>query len=242
MKVNKKIIIPIIVIVLLVIAIILSVFLIKGKNSKITELEESTIVDVSNPSMLYMDMVEGVEADGQDVYVAYALAYSYNENDKESLTIDEIESIVKDVFNIKLDKEKLKEGIITPALAENFISFDNETEEYTINVSEKSYTDIANTEVVVYVYDSAVKKKDKYIVSYKKYVVSNPYEVLNYYDNLEEEYDTTKILDYLKGKEKVNVIKSVVTPSMVDSVADYEKTVKVTYILKNNKLLIESVA
>lgn len=241
MKVNKKIIISSLIIVLLIIAIILSVVLIKNKNSKITELEKSTIVEVSNPSMSYMEMVEGVKADGQDVYVAYALAYSYNENDKATLTIDEIEGIVKDVFNIKLDKEKLKEGVLTPALAENFISFDNETEEYTINVSEKSYTDIANTEIVVYVYDNAVKKKGKYEVSYKKYVISNPYEVLNYYDKVEG-YDTTKILDYLKGKEKVNVIKSVITPTMVEGVAKYEKTVKVTYVLKNNKLLIDSVA
>ena len=171
----KKIITISIISAVVLISVITSVILLSSKSKNLTDLEESIIKDVSNKTMLYMETVEGYTKEDGDVYIAYALMYSYNENDKATLTIDEIESIVKEVFNVKLDKEKLTSGVMTPVLSDNFITYDNEKEEYTINVSEKSYTDIATTEIPVYVYESASKKKDKFIVTYKKYVVSNPY-------------------------------------------------------------------
>ena len=233
-------------IILLVIAIGLALVLVNKKDTGITDLEKSSIINFSDKAMLYIDSIEGKEADGADIYVTYALNYAYNEEDKNTLSIDEIKDIVKKYFDVKLDQAKLEEGLITPTLAENFISYDSEKKEYTLNISNMSYTDIANTEVAVYLFDSATKDKDVYKAIYKKYIISNPYEVLNYYDDLNndeentEKYDTTKILNYLKGKEKVRALKEAVKPDMILEVAEYSKSLEIDLVLKNDKLLITS--
>lgn len=246
---KKKIIIILSSVIVLAIIICSLMLLIAKKQIKLTALEQSTLKNAGEVSMLYFDKIDS-ENNGIDQYIAFALEYSSNEDNKNELTINEIKDITSEFFNLSLNSEDLKENGISPLLLENNISYDYEKETYSIHKNKLSQQDIANTDIIIYVYENAKKQKDKYIVTYKKYIINNPCEVLNYYEQTEEnedgtisnkKYDTTEILAYLKAKGNVNAIKKAVTKDMVSEVSEYSKDITVTYVMINDELLIDSV-
>ena len=81
---------------------------------------------------------------------------------------------------------------------------------------------------------------------YDKYVVENPYEVLNYYEDLnlkkeKDRYDTTDIVEYLKGNKKIGVIKDAINEKNIDKFGKIDGNISVTFIVKNNKVLIKKI-
>ena len=79
-----------------------------------------------------------------------------------------------------------------------------------------------------------------------RYVVTNPYEILNFYSELNEKnknkktYDTTPIFNYLTGKGKEKDIKNYVIGSNFDKFAKKKGEFIVNYIVKDDNILIDS--
>ena len=96
------------------------------------------------------------------------------------------------------------------------------------------------------------KKKNKFIVTYDKYVVENPYEILNYYNdsamNIPEDqkenyqpYDTSAIYNYLTCKGKITTLKDAITKDNIEKLGKIDKQLEVTYIIKDDNLVIDNI-
>ena len=119
----------------------------------------------------------------------------------------------------------------------------------------KDNATIAETPVTYYKLEKITKiNKKKYKATYREYTIENPYNMLNYYleknskvEGVEKDgqyvydlKDITPIRNYLSGSSKIGSFKK----SIDEDVAKYSKKgkkLKVTYIVKNDKILIDKI-
>ncbi len=216
----------------------------------VNDLEHAKIVDTSADTISYLEEVESVETEDIDKYIAYALAYSYGEHDKDILSSNEIKAIIEDHFNVELKAEDIDGIGITPFLMDRHIYFVPEEQKYTLNASDITQSMIANIPVIKYELQDISKSSGKYYVTYEKYIVDNPYEVLNYYADkatkaVEEGKEVSNqndgIYDYLTAKGKVKSVKNAINSENIDAVGRRDGKIKVTYIVKNDKLLVDKI-
>lgn len=216
--------------------------------NRLTSLEQKTIKDVSKKVMPYMDRIEkSKEKKKLNKYIYYALEYAYNEYDKKELTIEEVKNIISNTFNYKINEKELKEMPLTKEMLENNIIYDYEKEVFVNDKSQVTQSDIANNKLVFYEINKIKKiSSDKFKVIYDKYLVTNPYEILNYYSdlnnkkNVKKKYDITPIYNYLVAKGKEKDIKNYVIGANFKKFAKKKGNFIVIYIVKDDKILIDS--
>ena len=73
-----------------------------------------------------------------------------------------------------------------------------------------------------------------------QYKVSNPYEILNYYMD-KNDYDTKNISDYLSGDKNIKVMKEALDLEALRNIQNEGTKIKATFIVKDNKLLLDSI-
>lgn len=237
---NKKIIIVLLPILVILIGSSLVLFT-RGNTS---ELELIKLKESSNDIVQFLEEIDNDSAEDLDRYIAYALEYSFVINNKDTLNVKDIKKIIEDRFNISLNEEKLNLVGVTPYLLDKYISHNYELKEYS---KYKKYTqrEIAKISVTKYELKDIKKSGKKYILTYDKYLVEDPYKVLNYYiNNTEKAEEMTEMGDlssYIYGKGTVLGIKNVITKDNIESVGKIDKEVTITYIVKNGKLLVDSI-
>ena len=227
--------------------VLLLVILLIIKTTKLSKIEKIKIEDTSSDIMLFYEEIDNKEVNDTDGYIAYALEYSYNVNDKSELTTKEIKELIESKFNIKLEEDKINDVGITPYLLKKNISHNPSEKKYSIDKSILTQQDIASIPITKYEITNIKKKGKKYIVTYDKYVVKNPYEIMNYYSDLnvqseEEEttYDTSEILNYLTCKGKITSVKKILTKDDLETLAKKEKSIEIKYILVDGNLKIDN--
>ena len=215
--------------------------------SRVTPLEEKTIKEVSKRVMPYIDRVENSKEEKFNKYVYYALEYAYNEYDKTELTVKEIKKIIENTFNYDINDKKIKSISLTKEMMENNIIYDFVTGKFLIDKTQITQSEIANKKLTFYEIDSIKKiSSEHFKVTYDKYVVTNPYEILNYYTDLnnkkstKKKYDITPIYNYLVAKGKEKDVKNYVIGGNFEKFAKKKGKLKVDYIVKNDKLVIDS--
>jgi hypothetical protein len=209
-----------------------------------SRLEKVKINEVNEKIAYYIDeVVLYPEDDGR--YINFAIEYLYNTTDKNRYSFDEVLEVINSTFQVDYTEKNLQDIGITIEMANKGIVIEGNNHEYVYNNS-KTRADIANTPLVKFS-PKRIKRisLNKYKVTYDKYVVENPYEILNYYDDLnlnnENKYDTTKIVEYLKGNEKAIVIKDAITSENITKIGKIDGTVSITFVVKNNKVLIKKI-
>lgn len=215
--------------------------------SRVTPLEEKTIKEVSKRVMPYIDRVENSKEEKFNKYVYYALEYAYNEYDKTELTVKEIKKIIENTFNYDINDKKIKSISLTKEMMENNIIYDFVTGKFLIDKTQITQSEIANKKLTFYEIDSIKKiSSEHFKVTYDKYVVTNPYEILNYYTDLnnkkstKKKYDITPIYNYLVAKGKEKDVKNYVIGGNFEKFAKKKGKLKVDYVVKNDKLVIDS--
>ncbi len=245
LKLKKEIIYLLEGITLILIILVLFIMLIGLFNrNKMTDLETSLLSEQNKTTMIYMDSID-VSKKELDSYILYVLEYSYNENDKNSLKCSEIKTLIKELFDKDVTEEELNAVGVTPLLLDNKVGHNIEEKTFIIDKSDLTQRSIANIPIVVYQQKKAKKRGFNYIVEYNKVTISNPYEILNYYNDLstsepdKEPYDTTKIMNYLTAKGKIKDIKRAVNDEIIEKVGkqDEKKTI-ITYKLVGAKFII----
>ncbi len=236
---NRNILIGILCIIVLVIILI--------GFRRVTPLEKKAIKDFSEKVMPYMDRIENSKESKVNKYVYYALEYGYNEYDKKELTVDEVKKIIQDTFNYTVTSKQLKNIVVSPEMIANNMRYDFTTEKYTIDKSQITQSEIAKKELTFYEVNTIKKlSKNHFKVIYDKYIVTNPYEILNYYTDLnnskdaKKQYDVTPIYNYLIGQGKEKDIKNYVIGANFNKFSKKKGTFRVDYLMKNDKLLIDS--
>lgn len=240
---------------ILIFLVFTAVYLIGTRN--ISSIEEKTLREKSDDLMLYIEDITLSESNDIDKYIVYALNYSYNKNNKNDLTCEEITTFIKENFTIDIDTEKIRNMGVSPLMLTKNITYEPSTDSYKMNIMSKNPQTIKDEPIVYYKLEKISKKnKKKYVVTYKKYIIENPENMLNYYmevnNNTEgvldesgnmtyDLIDTAPIVKYLMGTGKLANIKNLIKEKYLSSYAKEDKKgeIKVTYIVKDNQLLID---
>ena len=217
--------------------------------NKITKLERVKLEEKSDEITAYLsEITENKDDNGR--YINFAIEYLYNNTDKDVYSVDEVKNVINSIFNLEYTDETISEIGISQAMQGKGIVFDNSKGTYKYS-NTRTITDIANDNIYYFKIDKIKKiNKNKFKVVYKKYVIDEPYEILNYYnnyniehyDNKEEQFDTSKIVNYLKGKEKIGAVKQIINEEDNKIFGTEDGKTSVTYVIKNKKLLIEKIS
>lgn len=234
-----------------------AIYIIGTKN--ISEIEEKTVRNKSEELITYIEDITLNDSKEIDKYIIYALSNSYNKESKNSLTCKEIYEFITENFTIEISEEKIRNMGISPSMLEKNISYNPTTDSYEILFTKLDGQTIAETPITYYKLEKISKKnKKKYVVTYSKYTIEDPYKMLNYYmdENMKNEgvededgnitydlVDTTPLVNYLTGSGKLGDAKSIIDDNKIDNYATLDKkgTIKITYIAKGDKLLIDKI-
>lgn len=238
---NKKIIISTIIILLILLVSILGIIKYKV-NHTLSNLERIKIEELSNQYIPYITELNASEFEKSDDYVSFFLNYSLNKENKNELSVSEIINLTNKVFGIELDETKLKDMGISPFLHERKIDYDYHESKYIIREVKLSNLDIKEVPLVKFILKDINKKGNKYIATYDKYTIEDPYKLLDYYSGLEEQSDdTSKILSYLSGGERKQVIIDLLNKDILSNIEVKKEQTEVTYIANKDNIIISSI-
>ncbi len=206
----------------------------------VSDLERLTLDERSENVVAYLEEIdrkdESAKEASLDRYIAYALEYSYNENDKASLTATEIKDFLETVFDKEFKADEINEVGISPLLLDKNVHHDPVSQIYTLN----PHTDkriIADIPVTKYIATNIYTNKDKsiYTIVYDKYTAKSPYDILPHLNG------STGVKDYLDGKGKIKSIKNAIDEASAKATVTPEKQTTIEFVLKDKKLLIKSI-
>ena len=219
-----------IVIAILVVTILLIMLL---SGNKISILEEETLKSYSNKMINYIE--KGTK---DEDYIISAVKYYYNEENKTSISLKEVSKYIKENYNKKISEKEMKNIGISEKLMKEKIMIDIEKSQYNYR-NEKTLQDIANTKIYTYKIKEINKlSENKYEIEYQKYVIENPYEVLNYYQGKK---DITKINNYIMGKGTTKEFLESINEKDLSKFAKKKKQVTVEYEVVNRSLTISKI-
>lgn len=192
------------------------VYLFLSKN--ISKIEEEKINNETRIYANYIEILADIKSKDLDKYIIYTLNYSKDVNGVNELNSEEINDFINNKLHKKSKTEEVNNHGINPTMNERNITYNISTNKYVLNDTKYDREAIAKKEVIYYRQKKLHKiNKKKYIVTYEKYVVSDPYEMLDYFikENSADKgkkqkdgsytyniVDTTPLRDYLTtGKE-----------------------------------------
>ena len=229
--------------VLVLAAAITAILIIKNQPTEfpVSDLEQITLEERTAKIVNYLEEIDRKDEDANDQsldrYIAYALEYSYNENDKASLTATEIEELLESVFDKDFKSEEINEVGVSSILLDKNVSHDPVGQVYTLN----PHTDkriIAGIPVAKYIATNFYTNKEKsvYTITFDKYTAKSPYDVLPRLTG-----SGAGVNDYLDGKGKIKSIKDAIDEDGAKAITAPEKQTTIEFILKDKKLLIKSI-
>ncbi|MBR3523191.1 MAG: hypothetical protein IKN87_00700 [Bacilli bacterium] len=230
--------------------ILLACFIFFKKSKKMTNLEKIKVEETSNEIADYLEEITEHD-DESGKYICFAIEYLYNNTDKNVFSANEIIEVVNKYFDKEYDIDAVASIGITPYMADKGIVFDLSNASYTYNKSNIK-SDIAKTKIVKFELKKIKKiNNKKFEVTFSKYVVDNPYKILNYYNDIsllnnkfkdnQNNVDTKAISDYLKGKAKAKEVKKMITKDNISKIGKVDNDVIVEFAVKDNKLIIEKI-
>ena len=106
------------------------------KVTTINDAERITLNDFTSHVLPYLDEIDydGTEnSRTDDNYIIFAMKYNFGENGKTEMTVDEIDTLIKEKFNYSIDKEELNHNIATPRLMEEYIHYNEQDATFAID-------------------------------------------------------------------------------------------------------------
>lgn len=224
--------------------VIIIIFMIMSKN--ISQIEKNTIMDKSKTYSYYLEYVEDKKK-GTDDYIIYALKYSTINDHKSGLSSAELSNLISEIFNKKIDEDTIRKNGVSEKMLKENIMYSPADDMYDLITPKADPKVIAETPVSYYKFKklSRINSK-KYSIVYQKYVIEDPYKVLNYYLDLNNQtdmmYDIVPYKNYLVGSDSIVRFKESIKAEDVDKYAKKDKKYKVTYIVDGDKVLIDKVS
>lgn len=175
---NIKIVILGILGLIFLVAIIL--YLILSKN--VSQIEENKIKQESRDLVNYIDDIVDSDSKEIDKYIIYALDYSYNVNSINTLNSEEISDFLEKNINVRINEKDINKLGITPIMLKRNVTFDSGSNSYTLNDLNLDKKTLSETKITYYRLDKIKRKSaKKYKLVYTKFVIEDPYEMLNYF-------------------------------------------------------------
>lgn len=203
----------------------------------LSELESVALTEKTEKAINYLEEIDTGDEDNSslDRYVAFALEYNYNENDKTEISVKDIKTLLESIFAAEFKEEDINNVGISPRLLDKNVTHDPVGQVYSI----KPQTDkriIADIPVTKYIQTKSFTNKDKttYTVVYDKYTAKSPYDVIPHANG-------EGVKDYLEGKGKIKSLKNVINKDNASEIVKPAKQTTIEYILKDGKILIKSI-
>ena len=220
------------------------IYLVTTKN--ISSIEKNALMKQSDDVIFFLDYIDEDDVSTDD-YILFALKYSQENNGRSILSSTEISDLIKDKMNKEIKPEDIKATGITDTLLNENIIYNSGDDTFEMSISRKNAGTIAKTAVNYYKVKKVSKiNKRKYNIVYQKYIIDNPYETLNYYINYNAEnndlVDISTFRNYLSGSDSVFKFKKAIRTDDIDKYSKKDKKIKVTYIVNDDKLLIDKVS
>ena len=216
--------------------LILILLIVLITKNKLTNLEKVKINEMNDEIINYIDEI--YEYDDEGKYINFAIEYLYNEKDKLVYSDEDIVNTLNNIFSKKYTIDDIKKIGISKRMADKGISYNIDKFEYNTNLTKKEIS----TKVLYKYSINKIKKinNKKFIVKYDRYIVNNPYDILNYYEknNINNnKYDTSNINKYLNGEGKIKLIKDAINKDN----GKKEGNIEITYIIKDKQLLVDNI-
>lgn len=230
------------------IAVIATIVIIKSHPTEfpISSLERLTIEERTEKIINYLEEIDSnaksTETNNPDInsipldqYIAYALEYSYNENDQPELSAKKIKKFLESTFDISFKTADINGVGISPLLLDKNVNHDPVSQIYTLNPSTDKRI-IADIPVTKYFLKEIHTNEDQtiYTATYDKYTAKSPYDILPHANG-------EGVRDYLDGKGKIKSLKDSITKSAAEKLGDPVKQTTIEFVLKDKKLLIKSI-
>ena len=212
------------------------------KVTTINDAERITLNDFTSHVLPYLDEIDydGTEnSRTDDNYIIFAMKYNFGENGKTKMTVDEIDTLIKEKFNYSIDKEELNHNIATPRLMEEYVRYNEQDTTFAID---RQYIDkqlVAITPINVYIEQEARKTGGKFIVKYAKYQFETPYKILDCAS--QNNIDIPEFDNYINGKVSDASLKRAMNQTCVDSGATRQKDITVTFATKDGHLYVKEI-
>lgn len=220
-------------------------------SGHVSKIERNKIDKESAKYINYIEDITESKSKDIDKYIIFALDYYKNNNNMFEVSAKDITKFLNKNLNIDIKKEKVISIGITDEMRSRNITYDSSKETYKVNVSAISGQSIKERGIVYYK-EKKIRKRNinTYEIKYDKYVISNPYDLLNYYIDKdtkitdEDKYiDITPIKNYLMGSSNIDKVKEIIKNNEKDLKAYSKKkgSVKIIYKMKGNKLVIDKI-
>ncbi len=233
-----------IVVAALLIAAIAGIIIVKSQPTEfpLSSLESLALTERTETAINYL---EEIDKDSEtfdnlsdyplDRFIAFALEYNYNENDKTEISAKQIKKLVESIFDITLKTDDINNVGISPLLLDKNVTHDPVGKVYSI----QPHTDkriIADIPITKYIESKTFTDKDKtvYTIIYDKYTAKSPYDVIPHASG-------EGVKDYLDGRGKIKSIKNTITKDNAAEIVAPAKQTTITYVVKNGKILIKSI-
>ena len=231
----------------LVLIILIFTFIYLFNSRNVSEIEKKELDKKTKNIINFIDDIASSKSDKIDKYIIFALDYSYNMNSKNNMTVKEVTDFLNNHFTVDITEDDIKNIGITEEMVEKNIVYDSNKELFTIKVVPKSGSSLANDNIVYLKRNNIIKiNKKKYKIYYYKYVIENPYDMLNYYldsninDN-DSNYDVTVIRNYLMGSASIGSLLNSINENDIKMFAKKDKKIVITYIVDGDNLLIDKI-
>lgn len=179
-------------------------------SKNLSKIEEEKIKTESIEYSNYLEDIKDIKKNNLDKYIIYTLDYSKYVNEQNKMTSKEIKDFLETNLNKKVEEKDIKDFGVNNNMLDKNITYNSIEDSYIMNDTEIDRKSLENIPITYYKIKKIRKiNKKKYIIKYDKYIIDNPYELINFYlernrkiiekDNKEsvDEIDLTLIRNYL---------------------------------------------
>ena len=236
-------------ILLLIFLVATIVFLIVSSN--ISKIEEEKINKETRNYANYIEDIVDIKSKDIDKYIIYTLDYYYNVNNVNSLSSAEISDFISNKLHKSVKEEDVLNYGVNPTMQKRNISFDSSTNRYVLNDPKYDRKTISEKDTIYYKQKRLRKiNKKKYVITYEKYIIDDPYKVLDFYleknrqDEGKEQEDGTYIYDIVDITEmkeylttgKINHLKLFLNQNdeFMKKFAKKDGKIKITYVINDS--------
>ena len=206
-------------------------------DQKLSDAEQALLSQFNEKVLPYLDEIDSDQTFSpheEEKLIAFAVMQAYGEENKTEFTLGEINNIIGQFFNKEISTENYDQNTPSPYLQEKGIYYMLGEDRYIYEPRTKSKHEIASTPINAYIQKEAKIRNNVITVTYSKYLIEDPYAVLN--DASGAQKDTTGVGDYLAGKGKAKNLKRLISAENADKVATFQKDYTLTLEIKNNKI------
>ena len=233
----------------LIFLVTIIVYLIISKN--ISKIEEEKINKETREYANYIEDIVDIKSKELDKYIIYTLDYYSNVKGINELNSAEISEFINKTLHKKVTEEEILSFGVNPTMQQRNITFDASSNKYVLNKENLDRQSIAKKEVIYYRQKKIRKiNKNKYKITYEKYIIKDPYAILDYFleKNRQDEGQKQKdgsmqydIVDISEMKEylisgKISHLKHFLNQNDEEMKKFVKKSgkIRITYVINDN--------